>query len=101
MSDAIGSLVVVSNDGQQFGMRFASWCRVRFVSLASEKDGKLPSGHNVQVSFGIRFAGVVMGCNCKFCFGYMLQDRFWIRFASPYLDEICGFWGGQVLEEGP
>ena len=60
MLDGIGSLVVVSNDRQQLRMRFASLCRVRFVSLALEKDGELPSGQNVQVSFGIKFAGEVL-----------------------------------------
>ena len=68
MLDEIRSNVVVSNDRQQFGIRFASLCKVRFASLGLEKDGTLPSGQNVQVSIGMRFAGMVMDSNCRFCF---------------------------------
>ena len=42
MLDEVGSLVVISTDRQQFGIRFASLCKVRSARVGLDKDGKLP-----------------------------------------------------------
>ena len=88
MLDEICNFVVVSDERQQFGVRFASVCETRFANLDLQKDCTFPSSPNVQVSFGMGFAGAVKDSNCTFYVGYTLPGQFWIRFATPKWDRI-------------
>ena len=92
--------MVVSDEEQQFGVRFANVCEARLASLDLQMDGTFPSSPNVQVAFGMTFAGAVMDSNCTFYVGYILPGQFWIRLATPNEDWICRSGGGRVVQDG-